>query len=1401
MTQDSLYQEQSAIYSDGSVHAITQDHHGFIWFGTLEGLNRYDGYSVITYPFEDHHPLSRLIKKITSIVEDSKGKLWIGTHGGGLSLFNQATESFEHFNKNRSEQNNLTSNNVNVIYEDSNGKLWIGTDNGLNIFNESQLNFVRFDDQANPTTSLGHSSITAIAEGNEGNLWIGSDNKGLYRLNLQSLSVTNFSNKTDDSNSLVSDNVTSLLFDDKRNLWIGSHYSGLSLLNTEKNTFIRHQHLDKDIYSISDDSIHTIFFASTGRVLVATNKGLNQWLPNSRRFTVYQKERIDSVNTSGDIVYSILQDKSELLWIGTNLGLYKWNVRYNDFEQVQSFSKDSANLNAYSLNRISANKRREGTFNNLTNQNKSESTIENENIFAIVENKQGDLWLGTLDGLALRNTKTGEIKRYFPTLESFNKKTKVTSIYLEDNNNILWAGTKNEGLIRLAMKTGEIKQFKNQPENNNSLSSNTVTFIKPASNNKLWIGTWGGGLNLFDPELQSFQHFLDKLSNNKVTSIYQDSNDLLWVGTFGGGINLLNQITKEVTIIKHQSNNPDSLSSNNILSIHKDRSGQLWFGTHSGLNQLIVNNECIQCYQFKSYTTTNGLASNRIVGIQEDEQGNLWLSSIAGLTRFNPIDETLKNYSVSDGIFGSEFNLGSFYKNRDGKMFFGGVHGITSFYPDDLKVNSYIPQVKLTQLLVNNQPISGDKVSGVTKPIADIKSIQLNYLDYLVTFKFASLDYHSPRKNRYRHQLVGFDKEWIETDKRRIASYTNLPQGEYTFKVMASNNEGVWNKEGVEIMVSITPPPWFSWWAYCLYVFLLISGIYVYVYTRTRRYRRQAEKLGQLVTERTQTIEELLENKNRLFTNISHEFRTPLSLILGPVQSILDKGLLSQQNNLQLSLIQRNANRLLRLVEQLLDVAKFDIIQSEDKSVQALDKILQQVTDEFKNAAVRSGIELKINRLEPVLSLLVDDAFEKIAINLISNAIKYSSSGDSISIELFQLDKNMIQFMVKDTGKGIAEDQQQIIYERFSRVLDEQSEKVPGAGIGLALVKELVTAHNGSIALTSQLGKGSCFTIFLPAHSQAKLEVFPRVIESDESIHQDSESVEEFALEKQASQSYNHEEIMDDNSSSKTTILIIEDNPDMQSYIESVLQPEYQCLIASNGKQGVSLALKHIPDLIISDVMMPEMDGFEVSQLIKTNLITSHIPLILLTALGDKKSRLRGWKEFADEYLTKPFSQDELLVRIASLLSIRKILRQQFKRKYVTSNIISTESHSTQDKSTVKLSDNNTKDEIENVIETNFILHLEKEVSKLYQQPKLKIDEIAKKLAMSDRQLNRKIKSILDVTPTEYLRAYRLRRSAELIKQGVDIANAGYSVGFTSHPYFSQCFKAFFGKSPTDFIK
>ncbi len=964
----------------------------------------------------------------------------------------------------------------------------------------------------------------------------------------------------------------------------------------------------------------------------------------------------------------------------------------------------------------------------------------------------------------------------------------IESIHI-DKNNFLWIGSL-VGLFQFNEAKELVNYHIHDNQDNNSISDNNIQAIIEDEIQGLWVGSYFGGLNYFDTESGEFTNFRHikenptSIASDNIVTLLEDQSSYIWAGSWDGGLSRLDRKSNQFTNYYHVSGDIHSLSNSSVISLLQDTNGVIWVGTTNGLNRYNKDTD-----NFTRFGIKEGLPDAYIAGILEDDNGNLWLSTHNGLSKFNKDKLIFTNYSAEDGLLNVEFNRAAL-KTKDGELFFGGKNGLLSFYPEDIKTNNHIPEVILTEFLLFNKPVKVVSATEIkpteeefylNKSINATEELILNHQQNLFSFEFSALDFVNPKKNQYAYRLEGWDKDWIYTDyKNRRATYTNIPEGDYTLRVKASNNDGLWNEQGTSIKLKILPPPWRTWWAYTIYSFLSIGLIILISFLIYRRKLAEKDKASALA---------IASAKDQLFSNVSHEFRTPLTLILGPLERFIIEAKTDQDKH-ELSLIKRNGQRLLSMVDQLLDLARFRGESVTERKPQNVNQLCRVICHSFQTMAESTQIDLTLEDLTEVTCwvMMVPDSMEKILTNLLSNGFKYTPSGGHIQVTIEHQD-NQLKLSVKDTGYGISKHQLQQIFERFTRLENTQSDSA-GTGIGLALVKELVESHQGFIEVSSVPDEGSCFTILLPTVEASEIESLTQ--SNDLYPEGNSECYVDNMVESLTPiKAYDVDENSDESHSSdinQPKLLIIEDNLELSQYMVAILSANYDCTTAFNGQSGVETAIDLIPDLIISDVMMPVMDGFEACRLIKQDQRTSHIPVLLLTARGDKASRLQGWQGNADEYLTKPFDRDELLIRIESLLSIRQLLKQHY---------VSYAANLHQDKSL------NTEKKLapEQQKELDFINKLEKIMSQNYTDPEFKVALIASEIAMSQRQLYRKLKALTDMTPTDYLRAFRLARAAELIEQGEAAGNVSLSVGFSSHSYFSNCFKARFGCTPSKYSK
>ncbi|TQV81399.1 hybrid sensor histidine kinase/response regulator transcription factor, partial [Aliikangiella coralliicola] len=752
----------------------------------------------------------------------------------------------------------------------------------------------------------------------------------------------------------------------------------------------------------------------------------------------------------------------------------------------------------------------------------------------------------------------------------------------------------------------------------------------------------------------------------------------------------------------------------------------------------------------------------------ENSNINSWNRKSNLIRTFNS-DDGLPDIGVYGRAKGALLENGAFFGSKKGLVLIDSQFDIKTQTPAKTTISS---------VKVNYEEFDFDSLEE--------EKNTLEHNQNIVEFEFFSQSTALPKSTKYRYRLLGLYDEWRELNiGDRKVQFTNLDPGEYSFEVSSTNNAGHWG-EVSKFDINISPPWWKTDIAYILYILSVFFSIYFIIVFRTRSLTKRAESLEKSVQLRTaelaqekNKVELLLTKKNDEFANVSHEFRTPLTLILGPVQRLLSKG--AEQDVKQLNIIQRNGYRLLRMVDQMLNMETFRVNSIVNRTPQDFFQIIWLATEAFQHIANEKNIVLKADRLEKVYFEFTADAFDKIILNLISNAIKYTPGGGTVEISSLRTTNNELLITVKDSGVGIPEDRQADIFERFQRVIDTEREHIVGAGIGLALVKDLVEAHGGYVELESEVGKGTKISTFLPIVNETSFEATESQVNEELAVMELMSITSQESILGEGKKAIKFED-------TRNTVLIIEDNLDMLEYVRESIEPNYHVLIAKNGLEGVELALQHVPDVIISDIMMPKMDGYQVTKKLRESNITNHIPIILLTAKGDLESRLKGWREKADEYLTKPFSVDELLLRIKNLLDIRNILKKRFAElafKQPEKSPITDEigTGSSQDKE-----------------QQLFLEKLNEVLENNYTNSEIKVSDISQKISMSERQFHRKLKSIVDLTPREYLRRFRLDKAKVLLIDGKPSNFVTYEVGFSSQSYFGKCFKAQYGLSPSEFV-
>lgn len=1367
--------------SQSTVLCIYQSSKGFMWFGTQEGLNKYDGYDFTVYRHDPVNTNSLSNDFVRAIVEDESGALWIGTDNRGLNKFDPATDNFSRFLYHPDSSNGLNDNAILKVYIDDAGIIWIGTyEGGLNklTFESTSGNphFEHFLHDSLAPTSLSSNHVTALHRDNDGALWVGTYDGGLNKLTFKAPAVGEMTNNALESihhfqhapntpNSLGNNHVMAIHEDASERLWIATRGSGVSLLNRGRDDFLQIQHNPDDPTSLGNNIVRAITEDNDGNLWFATYGGglskLSGWdstaaVPNPI-FTNFRNDPYSPGSLSDDFLYSAFIDRSNVLWIGT----------------------ESAGLNKLTAE--------SGRFTHYRHHPYQSGSLSSNSIWSVWEDRSGKIWVGTNDGGLNQLDQDNQTFRHYkhdrtnPNSISHNS---VVSIHEDTRHDgVLWLGTMEGGLNRLDVSTGNFTRYLSGDGSNAGPASNGILALHQDRNDVIWLGTFDGGLNRFDPYAPGAPHFThykmssedpNSIRDNFVWEIYEDRTGNLWLGTFDGGINKLIRTGDPDSVVfeyyLHDTENPNSLADNKVMTIHQDSQHDniFWIGTKAGLNRFDVASG-----NFTLYTENDGLPNNLIYGILQDETGCLWLSTNRGLLKFNPETETFKNYDAGDGLQSNEFNSCAYHRGHSGRMYFGGENGFNAFFPDQITDNPYVPPMVITAFRTFDGILRQDITSS--------DDITVSYKEKYLTFDYAALHYANPEKNRYAFMLEGFDEYWISAENARSANYTNLSPGNYTFKVKGANNDGVWNEDGVAVDFTITTPPWRTWWAYLLYLLLALAIIYALWRNEVNRLRLTTQlRLEQAEAEKLKELDHL---KSSFFANISHEFRTPLTLILGPIESAIST-VKNNEIKQQLGMAFQNGRRLLRLINQILDLSRLDAdMMSLKASYGNIIPFIKGIFYTFEHAAREKDVQLHFEASSEEIEGYFDtEKLEPVFYNLIANAIKFipASSGGQISCSVEQSSQSMLpgnpaalKIRIRDTGIGIPAEQLPHIFDRFFHENRPAASDQKGTGIGLALVKEIVSLHHGEIFVESIVGEGTVFTVELPLGKDhlgaSEIVDEPLVIPS---AGKPALATSEMTL------SQGSKEKVAENSEDVPVVLIVEDNTDLRAFIRQHLNDDYRILEAADGVAGLEKAIEAVPDLIVSDVMMPKMDGFVLCQSLKEDQRTSHIPVVLLTARAGEESKIAGLETGADDYLTKPFSSAELRARIKNLIEQRQKLKERFTRAVVLkpSEIAITSA----DESFL----NKVKDAVErNISDEHF-----------------SVDDLSREVGMSRVQLHRKLKALTNQSSGQFILSLRLQRATDLIRNNAGtVSEIAYMVGFNTPNYFAKCFRAQLGCSPSEY--
>lgn len=1324
--------------SNSLINQIYQDKKGFIWITTEYGLNKFDGIKFSIYKHIDGDSTSLKHNYVRTLFEDSRGNLYVGTILG-LMKYNWGTDSFDDIKMYR--EGKLVRPHITSIIETHEGDLWVTT-SGQSVFIQKKGTDAFISDPL-LVRSLSSSFLNSLFQDSKFNIWIGSENDGLNCYDPRTKKTTVFKAPHD----ISSNNISAIKEDIEGNIYVGTLTQGLNKYNPRTQIFdpvLYKGNIQLLISSLMINRQDQLYIGTDGQGLMIYNREKN----------IIEDYEVNSppFDFSKGKIHSILQDKDQNLW----LGIFQKGVIFIP---------------------VSENK-----FNYYGYKSFKNNPIGSSCVTAIYKNKNGVTWIGTdNDGIYGINNDGARVSHFYQTASPNSVPNIIHSIF-EDSSGNMWLGSYTNGLAKFNPKTGYCEYIKR-------FSNEKVYCITEDRNKNLIIGTYGSGIFMLDKEGKEQNHYesskqendslsVDELSNDWVNYMICDRDGFIWIGHYKG-LSCFDPSGK--TFLNYSGKN-NLLPGNVVLSLKEDKSGKIWIGTSSGLY-------CFdkQYQTMKSYSTKDGLSNDVICGISEDDQNNIWVSTYNGISKFNTKDNRFINYYASDGLQGNEFTRGAVFKDNNGKLFFGGINGVTSFNPKEIVEEKRELNILLTNFYLFNQPIKkGDKSGSneiLSTSVLDADSFILSYSDNTFSFEFSTLDFINPERISYQYMIEGLNSEWMSTSPGigRV-TYNNLSSGTYIFKVRAYDND---NYSPVKTIRIVITPPWYKTvWAYGVYAILfivLMYGIAGYLFSRIRHKQEMMEK---------DHAEKISEAKLQFFINISHEIRTPMTLIINPLEKLIADNKDTEKQKIYM-MIYRNSQRILRLINQLMDIRKLDKGQMQLKCRETdIVGFIEDLMLTFEYQAKMNKIDFTFEHEDKSMKVWIDlNNFDKVLLNILSNAFKYTPESGKIIVKLTKGTdistrsplKEYFEITISDTGIGVDKDKIEKIFERFYQINNDQTNSNFGTGIGLHLSRLLVELHHGIIYAENRGDRqGSRFIIRLPlgnAHfnkdelpilGEGEISTQPHLISRVDAGNQFEEEMEDNIHKRTKSRT-------------KYRILIVEDEDEIRHYLRDELSSEYHIKESRNGKEALECVLKDKPDLIISDVMMPEMDGITLSRKIKQNININHIPIVLLTAKSKTEDRLEGLEIGADAYLVKPFNTEILKQTISNLISNRERLKSKFSGSQQQDDKI--------DKIEMKSSDEILIEKIMKVINTELA------------NPDLNVEMLASSVGMSRVHMHRKLKELTNQSARDFIRGIRLKQAAALLtSKKLSVSEVAYATGFSNLSHFSNSFKEFYGMSPSEYI-